>query len=131
LKIHHALKETSYLTDGPSLTGFAVIATTIGKYLLAANPGWKGHVPCPPASPARTARAGGGTRTPLMASDFSGNGVAWSRMNSDSSSFLSELWRYKPIVIVLAIGGMILFILLVIDAYRHRKRRKDRHKRLH
>lgn len=66
-----------------------------------------------------------------MAFDFSGNGVAWGRMNSDSSSFLPELWRYKPIIIVLAIGGVILFVLLVIDAYRHRKRRKDRHKRLH
>lgn len=52
-------------------------------------------------------------------------------MNSDSSSFVSEIWRDKPIVIVLAIGGMILLILLVIDAYRHRKQRKDRHKRLH
>ncbi|HEV2436010.1 MAG TPA: hypothetical protein VG077_08420 [Verrucomicrobiae bacterium] len=44
---------------------------------------------------------------------------------------MPELWRYKPIIIVLAIGGVILFALLVIDAYRHRKRRKDRHKRLH
>jgi hypothetical protein len=52
-------------------------------------------------------------------------------MNSDLSNFLSELWRYKPIIIVLAIGGMILFVLLVVDTYRHRKRRKDRHKRLH
>jgi hypothetical protein len=26
---------------------------------------------------------------------------------------------------------MMLFVLLVIDTYRHRKRRKDRHKRLH
>ena len=52
-------------------------------------------------------------------------------MNSDLSSFLSELWRYKPVVIVAGVGGMILFVLLVIDTYRHRKRRKDRHKRLH
>jgi len=68
---------------------------------------------------------------PLDSFDFAGTGVAWGRMNSDSSSFLSELWREKPIVIVLAMGGMILFVLLVIDTYRHRKRRKDRHKRLH
>jgi len=52
-------------------------------------------------------------------------------MNSDSSSFVSEIWRDKPIVIALAIGGMILFILVIIDTYRHRKQRKDRHKRLH
>lgn len=57
--------------------------------------------------------------------------VDWVRMNSDSSSFVSEIWRDKPIVIALAIGGMILFILVIIDTYRHRKQRKDRHKRLH
>jgi len=53
------------------------------------------------------------------------------RMNSDSSSFASEIWRDKPVIIALAIGGMILFILLVIDTYLHRKKWKDRHKRLH
>ena len=52
-------------------------------------------------------------------------------MDSDSFRFVSEIWREKPIIIVLAIGGMILFVLLVIDTYRHRKRQKDRHKRLH
>jgi hypothetical protein len=36
LKIHHALKETSYPTDGCSMTGSAARATTIGNYLLAA-----------------------------------------------------------------------------------------------
>lgn len=61
----------------------------------------------------------------------SGPEVDWVRMNSDSSSFVSEIWRDKPIIIALAIGGLILFILLVIDSYRHRKQRKDRHKRLH
>jgi hypothetical protein len=35
LKIHHALKETSYPTDQCSMTGSATIATTIGNYLLA------------------------------------------------------------------------------------------------
>jgi hypothetical protein len=38
LKIHHALKETSYPTDLHSMTGFATIATTIGNYLLEAGP---------------------------------------------------------------------------------------------
>jgi hypothetical protein len=38
LKIHHALKETSYPTDLHSMTGFATIATTIGNYLLEARP---------------------------------------------------------------------------------------------
>jgi hypothetical protein len=33
LKIHHALKETSYLTDKANITGFGEMATTIGNYL--------------------------------------------------------------------------------------------------
>jgi hypothetical protein len=37
LKIHHALKETSYLTDTVNIAGSAAIATTIGNYLLANN----------------------------------------------------------------------------------------------
>jgi hypothetical protein len=31
LKIHHALKETSYLTDKGTITGSSGIATTIGN----------------------------------------------------------------------------------------------------
>jgi hypothetical protein len=37
LKIHHALKETSYLTDTDSIAGSGRIATSIGNYLLAAR----------------------------------------------------------------------------------------------
>jgi len=33
LKIHHALKETSYLTDGASMTFSGGMAITIGDYL--------------------------------------------------------------------------------------------------
>ncbi|HEV2436009.1 MAG TPA: hypothetical protein VG077_08415 [Verrucomicrobiae bacterium] len=80
MKIHHALKETSYLTDGLSLTGFAAIATTIGNYLLATNPGWKGRIPCPPASPARPTRAGGTTRIPLDGFRFQRE---WSSLGQD------------------------------------------------
>jgi len=40
LKIHHALKETSYLTDKGSVTGFGGIATTIGNYLSDPIPPW-------------------------------------------------------------------------------------------
>jgi hypothetical protein len=32
LKIYHALKETSYLTDTPIIASFPAIATTIGNY---------------------------------------------------------------------------------------------------
>jgi hypothetical protein len=38
LRIHHALKETSYLTDQCSVTGPGRIATPIGNYLLGNNP---------------------------------------------------------------------------------------------
>jgi hypothetical protein len=34
LKIHHALKETSYLTDGFTIADSGAMATTIGNYLL-------------------------------------------------------------------------------------------------
>jgi hypothetical protein len=35
LKIPHALKETSYLTDNPNMTGFRQNATSFGNYLFA------------------------------------------------------------------------------------------------
>jgi hypothetical protein len=35
LKIHHALKETSYLTDAPTIADSPALAITIGNYLLA------------------------------------------------------------------------------------------------
>jgi hypothetical protein len=38
LKIHHALKETSYLTDASNIAYSAAMAITIGNYLFAANP---------------------------------------------------------------------------------------------
>ena len=53
-------------------------------------------------------------------------------MDSDFLQFISDLWRYKPIIIVLLVGGFILFILSVIDTHRHRKKirkRRDRGKR--
>jgi hypothetical protein len=57
------------------------------------------------------------------------------RMNSDFFSdfrdLLSQIWQYRPILIVLVSGGFIIFVLLVIDAHRHRKKQKSRHKRLH
>jgi hypothetical protein len=50
---------------------------------------------------------------------------------SDFRALLSLLWQYQPVLIVLASGGVIIFILSVIDTHRHRKRLKDKHKRLH
>jgi cell division protein FtsL len=49
-------------------------------------------------------------------------------MDSDFSQFVSDLWRYKPVIIVLLVGGFILFVLSVIDTHRHRKKiHKKRH----
>jgi hypothetical protein len=50
-------------------------------------------------------------------------------MDSDVSRFVGEIWQYKPIIIVLAIGGGIIFLLAVIDTHRHRKKEhKKRHR---
>jgi cell division protein FtsL len=43
-------------------------------------------------------------------------------MDSDFSQFISEIWRYQPVIIVLLVGGFIMFVLLVIDTHRHRKK---------
>jgi len=52
---------------------------------------------------------------------------------SDFRALVSQLWQYRPILIVLVCGGFIIFTLVVIDSYRHpRKKQKSRHKkRLH
>jgi hypothetical protein len=49
-------------------------------------------------------------------------------MNSDFSDFVGKAWRYQPIVVILVVAGFLVFVLLVIDTYRHRKKRKDRHR---
>lgn len=53
-------------------------------------------------------------------------------MDSDTSTFIGQIWQYKPIIIVLAVGCLIIFLLSVIDTHRHRKknhkkRRRTRH----
>jgi hypothetical protein len=62
--------------------------------------------------------------------------VNWGRMIADIFSdfrdLVSQLWQYQPILVVLICGGFIIFVLVVIDAHRHRKKRKSRcKKRLH
>ena len=52
-------------------------------------------------------------------------------MNSDFSNFVSDIWRYKPFIIILFAVGLIVFVLLVIDTYRHRKKQKGRHPKEH
>jgi hypothetical protein len=55
-----------------------------------------------------------------------------SLMDSNLSQFISDIWHYKPFVIVLVVAGCVLFVLSVIDTHRHRKkvqkkRRRPRH----
>jgi cell division protein FtsL len=53
-------------------------------------------------------------------------------MESDISQFIGEIWRYKPIIIILLVAGLIVFILSVIDTHRHRKKiHKKRHRTKH
>jgi hypothetical protein len=53
-------------------------------------------------------------------------------MESDVSKFLSEIWQHKPVIIVLFVGGLIVFILSVIDTHRHRKKEHaKRHRTRH
>jgi len=50
-------------------------------------------------------------------------------MNSDVSTFVGEIWRYQPTIIVLVVGCLIIFCLSVIDTHRHRKKEhKKRHR---
>ena len=67
---------------------------------------------------------------------LSGMDVNWGRMIADIFSdfrdLVSQLWQYQPILVVLICGGFLIFVLVVIDAHRHRKKRKSRcKKRLH
>jgi len=53
-------------------------------------------------------------------------------MESDVSKFVGEIWQYKPIIIVLAAGCLIIFLLSVTDTHRHRKKvHKKRHRIKH
>jgi hypothetical protein len=50
-------------------------------------------------------------------------------MDSDMSKFVSDIWQYKPIIIILGVGGLIILFLVVIDTHRHRKTtHKKRHR---
>jgi hypothetical protein len=52
-------------------------------------------------------------------------------MGSNFSSFVSEVWRYKPFIIIVFVAGLVIFTLLVIDTHRHRKKQKGRHPKKH
>src|SRR3954466_2798580 len=44
-------------------------------------------------------------------------------MYLDFFSFVSELCREKPSVVILFVAGLVVFFLLVIDAHQHSRRR--------
>ena len=50
---------------------------------------------------------------------------------SDLRDLISVVWQYQPFLVVAIAGAVVLFVLVVIDARRHRKKQKARHKRLH
>ena len=61
---------------------------------------------------------------------FNKNGVDW-KVNTDISNFISDVWRYQPIIIVLVVVGLIVFFLLIINTHRYRKKQKKRHPKKH
>lgn len=42
------------------------------------------------------------------------------------SGNLEQLWENKPRAVVLLIVGLVIFVLLVVDTWRHRQRHKHR-----
>jgi hypothetical protein len=53
-------------------------------------------------------------------------------MDPDLSKLIGDIWQYKPVIIVLVVGGLIIFVLSVIDTHRHRKKiHKKRHRTKH
>jgi uncharacterized integral membrane protein len=45
-------------------------------------------------------------------------------MADDFTSFMTYIWQHRPIIVVLLVGGIIMFTLLVVDTHRHRKKAK-------
>ena len=53
-------------------------------------------------------------------------------MDSDLSKFISEIWQYKPSLVVLLVAWVIIFILSVIDTHRYRNQiQNHRHRSKH
>ena len=53
-------------------------------------------------------------------------------MDQDLSKFIGEIWQYQPLLIILLVGGVMIFVLSVIDTHRHRKKiHKHRHRSKH
>jgi len=48
-------------------------------------------------------------------------------MDPDYLKFISDVWHANPTIVILLVGGFMLFVLSVIDTHRHRKYRNRRH----
>jgi hypothetical protein len=46
---------------------------------------------------------------------------------SEISKGFQQIWENRPGIVVLLIFGFVVFIFLVIDAWRHKRRRSHRH----
>lgn len=42
-----------------------------------------------------------------------------------------EIWENKPGAVVLFAVGLIVFVFLVVDTWRHKRRRRRHHPKLH
>ena len=49
-------------------------------------------------------------------------------MSDDVYQFVSNLWEHKPVVVILFLGGFALFMLSIINTFRHRRQLKKRHR---
>ncbi len=47
-------------------------------------------------------------------------------MSEDFYEFVRSLWDRKPAILILFVGGFAVFLLLVINTYRHRRQIKKR-----
>ena len=52
-------------------------------------------------------------------------------MYDNFTSFVTEIWQHRPIIVVLLGAVAIGFILVIIDAHRHRRRQKRRYPKKH
>jgi hypothetical protein len=49
----------------------------------------------------------------------------WSQLTNG----VKQIWENKPGVVVLLALGFLVFLFIVLDARRHRQRKKDKHPR--
>jgi hypothetical protein len=45
-------------------------------------------------------------------------------MSEDSYEFIKNIWQHSPVILVLFVGGFAIFLLLVVNTWRHRRHRK-------